>query len=407
MKKFLRLLFILLLLGLWFLYIVKNPNVWISQKILKAIGLERLLISDEEIAMGTWTFTLDEIGATFTLPVGREMQTPPANVWSGTTFMISTPEQDNKKYQIFIRGSLDQNMDSLENIAKTYNTTLVTGQTFAIACDGISPSACLGVYENGNVYVIWFSATSQQPQASDVPSTFVVPRYAQVKNAIDAMIKSIVVVPPVMTGNELTGEIMTGSDVLSNMKPGKNILQSLGKTINAWMYTINLIEWTTKDKLEIILNGTDKKYVDLPYDKTCEGWDTWPCAKFSEFTYSNDRYIFFTYIAYNEAWLSSLDLDDLRMDSLFQVTDDKIFDTTTNGDQFFIGNSQSFDPTFRITHRNDISKNKEIWTFKVYWYYDDGSYLYLHTDDGEYQSTKKFLRKINLNTLEIQTTELQ
>jgi hypothetical protein len=68
--------------------------------------------------------------------------------------MISTPEQDNKKYQIFIRGSLDQNMDSLENIAKTYNTTLVTGQTFTIACDGVSPSVCLGIYENGNVYVI-------------------------------------------------------------------------------------------------------------------------------------------------------------------------------------------------------------------------------------------------------------
>jgi len=206
----------------------------------------------------------------------------------------------------------------------------------------------------------------------------------------------------------LTGEILTGSDVLINIKPGKNILKSLWKTTTAWMYTINFIEWTTKDQLEIILGWAKNKYVDLPYDKMCEGWDTWPCAKFGEFTYNtNDRYVLFRYTAYNEAWVSALDLDDLSVDSLFQVTDDTIFDITKNGGQFFIGNSQSFDPIFKITYKNDITKNKEIWTFKIYGYYDDGSYLYLHTDDGEYQSTKKFLRKINLNTLEIQTTELQ
>lgn len=43
MKKLLRLLFILVLLGLGFLYIVKNPELWVSQTILKTLGLERLL----------------------------------------------------------------------------------------------------------------------------------------------------------------------------------------------------------------------------------------------------------------------------------------------------------------------------------------------------------------------------
>jgi hypothetical protein len=65
--------------------------------------LERMLISDEEIVMGTGTFTLDEIGATFMLPVEREIQTPPTQEGEEMKFVISTPEKDNKGYPIYIR----------------------------------------------------------------------------------------------------------------------------------------------------------------------------------------------------------------------------------------------------------------------------------------------------------------
>jgi putative hemolysin len=43
MKKLLRILFILVLLGLWFLSIIKNPQWTISQKVLPLVGLEKLL----------------------------------------------------------------------------------------------------------------------------------------------------------------------------------------------------------------------------------------------------------------------------------------------------------------------------------------------------------------------------
>lgn len=212
MKKLLRFLFILLLLGLGFLYIVKHPDLPFCQNILKTIGLEKLTISDEPIAMGTGTFALDEIGATFTLPQGRELQSAPTTGEMEMMFTLSTPEKDNKKYPIYIRGGYSISKDPLETIQQLHNVQLTTtGQTFKVECDGIGPSACMGIYNGGNVYMIGFSATSDQPQPTDKPTEFAVPRYEQVKQAIDNMIASVVIIP--MTGAELTGSELTGDIV--------------------------------------------------------------------------------------------------------------------------------------------------------------------------------------------------
>ena len=66
----------------------------------------------------------------------------------------------------------------------------------------------MGIYNSGIIYMLGFSSTSDQPMPTDQPSTFVVPRFAQVQQAIDDMIASVVVVP--MTGAELSGSELTG-----------------------------------------------------------------------------------------------------------------------------------------------------------------------------------------------------
>jgi hypothetical protein len=220
------------------------------------------------------------------------------------------------------------------------------------------------------------------------------------------------------TGSETTWEVTAENIVspwelsgpLANMTPWKNILKNLWKTVQAWLYTITIVEWATKDQLKITNNdnGWQVKYVDLPYDKSCQNWDTWPCGKFYNFEYTDDTYAMFSYVTYNEnTILAALDLWSLIISEVFQISDETICDTLHNGQQFFRGNSQSFDPVFRITYKNDIGRSKDIGTFKVFWYYADDVYLYLHTDDGEYESNKRFLRKIDLNTLEeVETTSL-
>ncbi len=208
MKKLLRLLFILLILGLGFLYIVKNPELWISQTILKAIGLERLTISDEPIAMGTGTFTLDEIGTTFTLPIDRTLSGAVMTGNEETTFILSTPEVDNKKYPMYIRGSVQKSTDTLEEVQQTFQVQLTgNGQTFSIDCDGVSPSKCLGVFINSGIYIVGLSSQSDQPDEDlNAPTSVYFPRFAQIQDAINAILYSAVVVPPVMTGSELSGE---------------------------------------------------------------------------------------------------------------------------------------------------------------------------------------------------------
>ena len=220
------------------------------------------------------------------------------------------------------------------------------------------------------------------------------------------------------TGSETTWAVTVENIVspwepsgpLTKMTPWKNILKNLWKTVQAWLYTITIVEWATKDQLKITNNdnGWQVKYVDLPYDKTCEWGDTWPCGKFYNFEYTDDTYVMFSYVTHNEdTTLAALDLGSLVISPVFQISDETICDTIHNGQQFFRGNSQSFDPVFTITYKNDISRSKDIGTFKVFWYYADDAYLYLHTDDGEYESNKRFLRKIDLNTLEeVETTSL-
>ena len=62
MKKFLWILLILLLLGVWFLFLIKNPQLWISQTILKTLGIE---ISIPETASEQWLDS--QTGDIFTL----------------------------------------------------------------------------------------------------------------------------------------------------------------------------------------------------------------------------------------------------------------------------------------------------------------------------------------------------
>ena len=213
MKKLLWTLFILLLIALGFLYIVKNPELWISQTILKTVGLERLLVSNEEISMGTGTFTLDEIGATFTLPVGREIKTPPNKNGTKTKFVLSTPEKDNKWYQVIIWGSLQQSIYSGADILNLYNLQSIPqeGWTFTINCSGAFTQICMWVYENGNTYTIVFEWASNVPTQTNVLFSARVPRYEQIVNAMKNMIATVSIVPPVMTGNELTGSELTGA----------------------------------------------------------------------------------------------------------------------------------------------------------------------------------------------------
>ena len=68
----------------------------------------------------------------------------------------------------------------------------------------------MDIYNSGVVYILGFSATSDQPQPGDRPTEFAVPRFAQVQQAIDDMLASVVVVP--MTESELTGSKLTGME---------------------------------------------------------------------------------------------------------------------------------------------------------------------------------------------------
>lgn len=161
--------------------------------------------------MGTGTFTLDEMGATFTLPQGRELQSAPTQENGEMKFVITTQEKDNASYPIYIRASYNISKDSLETIQELHKVQLTTpGQAFKVDCGGISPSACMGIYNSGIIYMLGFSSTSDQPMPTDQPSTFVVPRFAQVQQAIDDMLASVTVVA--MSGNELTGTELTGSE---------------------------------------------------------------------------------------------------------------------------------------------------------------------------------------------------
>lgn len=225
MKKLLQLLFILLLLGLGFLYIVKNPELGISQTILKAVGLERLTISDEPIVMGTDAFTLDEVGATFTLPVDRTLSGEIITGENETNFVFTTPEVDNKDYPMYILGSVQKSTDTIEDVQQTFNVTLTgNGQTFPIDCDGVAPSKCLGIYVNSGVYIVGLHSQSDQPDEDpNAPTSVYFPRFAQIQEAINAILDSATVIPPVIIVEELTGDLLTGSDMTGTIITGTEL----------------------------------------------------------------------------------------------------------------------------------------------------------------------------------------
>lgn len=360
MKKALRILVILLLLWLGFLFVIKNPQLWVSQTVLKTLGLERLL-SWQTVGLANPASVYCEQNSG-TLEIVTDL-----SGWQ--SWLCHLPDGNVCDERAYFRGECPTTGIDLSGCISYFD-----GCNNCSVKDG-KPDACTMMY----------CETPAEPECL---------QYA--------------------TGVEVTGSTETTSDILSKMITWRNILQNLWNTTDAWVYTINVIEWTAKDQLEIINQGDlwpnwmRKTYVDLPYDKTCNGGDTWPCGKFGWFRYTDDIYVFFNYTTHNEdTYLVALDLGSKNISQIFQITDDTIFDTTQNGDQFFIGNSQSFDPDFRITYKNDISKYKSIWVFKVYGYYSNENYLYLQTDDWGYQSTKRFLRKIDLNTLiEVETINL-
>lgn len=57
MKKILRILLILIILGLWLFYITKNPKLNISQSISKDIWLEKLLKWEDTVEIYTMDLT--------------------------------------------------------------------------------------------------------------------------------------------------------------------------------------------------------------------------------------------------------------------------------------------------------------------------------------------------------------
>lgn len=155
--------------------------------------------------MGTGTFTLEEVGATFTLPIDRTLSGDMVTGTDTTKFVLTTPEVDNKKYPMYIRGALEKSTDTPEQIQQTFNVTLMeNGQTFPIDCDGVSPSKCLGIYVNSGIYIVSLSSQSDQPDENpNAPTIVSFPRFTQIQEAINAIISSAIIVPPVMTGSEL------------------------------------------------------------------------------------------------------------------------------------------------------------------------------------------------------------
>lgn len=70
MKKIIRILFVLVLFVFGFLYVLFNPGLDISQKILKTIGLERLLTT--ETIETEYIINVPEVGLSFSYPVNLE-----------------------------------------------------------------------------------------------------------------------------------------------------------------------------------------------------------------------------------------------------------------------------------------------------------------------------------------------
>lgn len=201
MKKLFWTLFVLILLGLGFFFVDKQLDGDISQYIVQTIVWNTPTSIDSSTLTGATTFTLDEIGTTFTLPVdwflSGQINTTPQE----TLFTLSTPEVDNKSYPMYIRGSLQKSVDSLEQIQQLYNVQLTdNGQTFAIDCDGVSPSKCLGILINSGVYIVALSSQSDQPDEDpNAPTSVYFPNFVYIQETITSILTSAEVVLPVIS----------------------------------------------------------------------------------------------------------------------------------------------------------------------------------------------------------------